>query len=109
MGVSAHPTVAAALEAARAAGEIAMKYYRGGFEITIKADKTPVTQADREAEKAIRVILARATPGCGFLGEELGQEGSTKRRWIIDPIDGTKNFVRHIHRAKHGTGQQRAA
>ena len=96
MGVTAHPTVTAALEAARAAGEIAMKYYRGGFEVTIKADKTPVTQADQEAEKAIRAILARATPGCGFLGEELGQEGSTRRRWIIDPIDGTKNFVRHI-------------
>jgi histidinol-phosphatase len=94
--VTAHPTVAAALEAARAAGEIAMKYYRGGFEVTIKADKTPVTQADQEAEKAIRAILGRATPGCGFLGEELGQEGSTRRRWIIDPIDGTKNFVRHI-------------
>ena len=97
MGVTAqHPTVAAALEAARAAGEIAMKYYRGGFEVTIKADKTPVTQADQEAEKAIRAILGRATPGCGFLGEEFGQEGSTRRRWIIDPIDGTKNFIRHI-------------
>ena len=73
-----------------------MKYYRGGFEITIKADQTPVTQADQEAEKAIRAILARATPGFGFLGEEFGQEGSTSHRWIIDPIDGTKNFVRHI-------------
>lgn len=91
-----HPTVAAALEAARAAGEIAMKYYRGGFEVTIKADDTPVTQADREAEKAIRSILSRATPTFGFLGEEFGQEGSTAHRWIIDPIDGTKNFVRHI-------------
>jgi len=67
-----HPTVAAGLEAARAAGEIAMKYYRGGFEVTIKADQTPVTQADQEAEKAIRAILSRATPGFGFLGEEFG-------------------------------------
>jgi histidinol-phosphatase len=91
-----HPTVTAALEAACAAGEIAMKYYRGGFEITIKADRTPVTQADQEAETAIRGILSRATPGFGFLGEEFGQEGSTSHRWIIDPIDGTKNFVRHI-------------
>ncbi len=95
MGVM-HPTVAAALEAARAAGEIALRYYRGGFEITIKADRTPVTQADREAEEAIRSILTRTFPDTGFLGEELGQEGSTARRWIIDPIDGTKNFVRHI-------------
>jgi histidinol-phosphatase len=91
-----HPTVVAALEAARAAGEIAMKYYRSAFEVTIKADQTPVTQADREAEQAIRGILARATPGAGFLGEEFGEEGSTSYRWIIDPIDGTKNFVRHI-------------
>jgi histidinol-phosphatase len=91
-----HPTVTAGLEAARAAGEIAMKYYRSGFEVTIKADQTPVTQADREAEQAIRAILSRATPGFGFLGEEFGQEGSTSHRWIIDPIDGTKNFVRHI-------------
>lgn len=91
-----HPMVAAALEAARAAGEIAMKYYRGTFEVTIKADQTPVTQADREAERAIRTILGRATPGAGFLGEEFGEEGSPSYRWIIDPIDGTKNFVRHI-------------
>jgi len=91
-----HPTVVAALEAARAAGEIAMKYYRSAFEVIIKADQTPVTQADREAEQAIRGILARATPGAGFLGEEFGEEGSTSYRWIIDPIDGTKNFVRHI-------------
>ena len=98
-GVSAraeHPAVAAAVEAARAAGEIAMKYYRGGFEVTIKPDQTPVTEADREAERAIREILGRAFPECGFLGEEFGEKGSRERRWIIDPIYGTKNFVRGI-------------
>lgn len=91
-----HPTLTAAIEAARAAGEIAMKYYRGGFEVTIKPDQTPVTQADREAEQAITDILQRAFPDIGFLGEEFGQEGSTETRWLIDPIDGTKNFVRRI-------------
>lgn len=91
-----HPTVTAAVEAARAAGEIAMRYYRGGFEVTLKPDRTPVTQADREAEQAIRAILGRAFPGHGFLGEELGAEGPADARWIIDPIDGTKNFVRRI-------------
>jgi len=91
-----HPSVEAALEAARAAGEIAMKYYRGGFEITMKADRTPVTQADREAEQAITTILRRAFPDHGFLGEEFGEQGPADRRWIIDPIDGTKNFVRGI-------------
>ncbi|HUG35497.1 MAG TPA: inositol monophosphatase [Candidatus Limnocylindrales bacterium] len=91
-----HPTVTAAVTAARAAGEIALRYYRSGFEVTIKPDQTPVTQADREAEQAIRHILGRAFPNDGFLGEELGQEGDSARRWIIDPIDGTMNFVRHI-------------
>ena len=91
-----HPALAAAVEAARAAGEIALGYYRGGFEVTIKPDQTPVTQADREAERAITGILGRRFPDYGFLGEEFGETGPTDRRWIIDPIDGTKNFVRHI-------------
>ena len=93
---AAHPTLAAAVEAARAAGEIAMKYYRGGFDVTIKPDQTPVTQADREAEQAITRVLGRAFPDWGFLGEEFGAKGPQETRWIIDPIDGTKNFVRRI-------------
>ncbi len=88
--------LAAAVEAARAAGEIAMKYYRGGFDVTLKADHTPVTQADREAEEVIAEVLARAFPSHGFLGEELGERGARDPRWIVDPIDGTKNFVRRI-------------
>ena len=86
----------AAAEAARAAGQIALKYYRGGFEVTIKPDATPVTQADREAERAIVKILSRAFPDCGVLGEEFGGSGSGERRWITHPIDGTKNFVRRV-------------
>ena len=91
-----HEEVTAAIAAAKAAGEVAMRYYRGGFEVTIKPDQTPVTQADREAEHAIRRVLGRAFPNDGFLGEEFGEEGSRERRWIIDPIDGTKNFIRRI-------------
>ena len=86
----------AAIDAAREAGRIALGYYRGGFEITIKPDQTPVTQADREAEQVIVGILERATPDVGFLGEEFGAKGPQERRWIIDPIDGTRNFVRRI-------------
>jgi histidinol-phosphatase len=86
----------AAVEAARAAGGVALKYYHGGFDITLKADDTPVTQADREAERAIVEVLGRAFPDYGVLGEEFGGAGATDTRWIIDPIDGTKNFVRHI-------------
>jgi len=88
--------VEVASEAARAAGEIALKYYTGGFDVTLKADRTPVTQADREAEQAIIRILRGAFPDHGFLGEEFGGEGRQDRRWIIDPIDGTKNFIRGI-------------
>jgi len=86
----------AAVDAARAAGRIAMRYYRGGFDVTIKPDQTPVTQADRDAERAVVEILGTAFPDCGFLGEEFGAKGSQERRWIIDPIDGTRNFVRHV-------------
>jgi histidinol-phosphatase len=86
----------AAVEAARAAGEVALKYYRAGFTVTLKPDLTPVTQADREAEQLIVETLGRAMPDCGFLGEEFGARGPRERRWIIDPIDGTRNFVRRI-------------
>ena len=92
----ASKVLVAMIEAAQAAGEIALAYYRGGFEVTIKPDQTPVTQADREAEQVIAEILGRAFPGCGFLGEEFGGQGPKERRFIVDPIDGTKNFVRRI-------------
>jgi histidinol-phosphatase len=88
--------LAAAVEAARAAGEVALQYYRKGFDVTMKADATPVTQADQEAERAIREVLGRAFPDCGFLGEEFGAVGDQRRRWIIDPIDGTRNFIRRV-------------
>jgi histidinol-phosphatase len=88
--------LAAAVEAARAAGEIALKYYRTGFDVTLKADATPVTQADRGAEQVIREVLGRAFPELGFLGEEFGAIGNQRHRWIIDPIDGTKNFIRRV-------------
>ena len=83
-------------EAAQAAGDVALKYFRRGVEVTLKPDRSPVTQADREAEQVIVEILARAFPDHGFLGEELGARGSEEVRWIVDPIDGTRNFVRGI-------------
>jgi histidinol-phosphatase len=86
----------AAVAAARTAGEVALAYYRGNFEVTLKPDHTPVTQADREAERAIVETLRGAFPDDGFLGEEFGAQGARDRRWIIDPIDGTRNFVRRI-------------
>ncbi len=95
-GLALDRALAAAVEAARAAGKIALGYYHDGFEVTIKPDLTPVTQADREAEQAIVGILRSAFPEIGVLGEEFGAQGASERRWIIDPVDGTKNFVRRI-------------
>jgi histidinol-phosphatase len=94
--VSADPLLGAALDAARAAGEIALRYFRQDVEVSLKPDRTPVTRADREAEEAIVARLGAAFPGIGFLGEELGAKGEQRRRWIVDPIDGTANFVRGI-------------
>jgi histidinol-phosphatase len=95
-GTDLDRALAAAVEAARAAGEVALGYYRKGFDVTLKADATPVTQADQGAERVIREVLGAAFPHCGFLGEELGAVGDQRRRWIIDPIDGTRNFVRRV-------------
>jgi histidinol phosphatase-like enzyme (inositol monophosphatase family) len=86
----------AAVAAARAAGALALRYYRGSVEVMTKPDQTPVTLADQEAERTIVERLGAAFPGHGFLGEEFGAQGPQERRWIIDPIDGTRNFVRHV-------------
>jgi histidinol-phosphatase len=84
----------AALEACRRAGEIHREHFRSpGLAVQLKADSSPVTQSDRLAEEAIREALSGAAPELGFLGEELGQEGDERHRWIIDPLDGTRNFV----------------
>jgi len=84
-----------ALEAASAAAEISRHYYAGNFTVTTKADLTPVTQADVECEQAIRKIILERFPEHGFYGEETGRtnEGA-EYLWLVDPIDGTKGFVR---------------
>ena len=86
-----------ALEAAKNAEEIITAYYTGDIEVELKADETPVTLADRGAEKIIRETIKQAFPDHGFLGEEYGIEaGSSPYVWIIDPIDATKNYIRKI-------------
>ena len=84
------------VEAARAGGEVALEHYRRGFSVTLKPDRSPVTEADREAERAIAAVLRARCPDHGTLGEELGETGPRDRRFIVDPIDGTRNFVRRI-------------
>lgn len=86
-----------AIEAVTAAGEIALRYFSGSFRVERKADMSPVTEADRKVEEAIVTLLRSAFPSFGFLGEEFGKQGPQDgARWIIDPIDGTRNFVRGI-------------
>ncbi|MFK4760276.1 inositol monophosphatase family protein [Microbacterium sp. ZW T5_45] len=66
------------------------------LEISTKADRSHVTDADLATERAIRALLAEERPGDGIFGEEYGAEGDTHRQWIIDPIDGTANFLRGV-------------
>lgn len=93
MPMSVHAETA--LEAARAAAAIARSYYKSNLAITTKADRTPVTQADVECEQAIRSIILERFPQHGFFGEETGSEKmEAEFVWLVDPIDGTKSFVR---------------
>jgi histidinol-phosphatase len=86
-----------AVDVARKAGDLAWTYYETTFAVENKADDSPVTVADREAEQLIRSAVATHFPQDGFLGEEFGhQPGGSGFRWVIDPIDGTRSFVRHI-------------
>jgi len=86
-----------AVAAAREAGQLAFRYFEASPTVEWKADLSPVTIADREAEALLRTRLLGAFPGDGFLGEESGNTpGSSGFRWIIDPIDGTRSFVRGI-------------
>jgi histidinol-phosphatase len=88
------PYLKSALAAAHAAADEIMRYYRGDFEVELKADQTPVTVADRRAEEIIREILLGDFPDHGFFGEEGGKEQENAEfLWLVDPIDGTKSFV----------------
>jgi histidinol-phosphatase len=87
--------VAPAAELARITGMVALRHYRSRLTVETKADGSPVTIADRAAEEAARAWVRANFPEDGILGEELGEERpGAKRRWVIDPIDGTKSFVR---------------
>lgn len=78
-----------------AASAASMVHYRQGVRVETKPDRTPVTQADREAEAAIFEIIRTNFPGHALLGEETGAHaGSADTRWIVDPIDGTRGFTR---------------
>ena len=87
----------AAAEVARLTGRHAMRWYRKGVDVDTKADGSPVTVADRESELLAREWITTRFPGDGIIGEEFGERlPDAPRKWIIDPIDGTKAFVRGV-------------
>jgi histidinol-phosphatase len=93
--VNKNPFLQAAIEAARAAETVIRRYFNTGVAITLKQDTSPVTVADIEAERAIVGVLERAFPGHGFFGEETGKRNAdAEYLWLIDPLDGTKSFIR---------------
>ena len=94
-----HAFLSRALEAAQRAADAAEaivvpRYRAQDFTVVTKTDATPVTEADRDAEAAIKHALRAAFPSHAFYGEEEGREGEGDFLWLIDPIDGTKAFVR---------------
>ncbi len=92
-----------AVETAWIAGQLTLEFFRVGVDAELKSDMTPVTAADRGAEELIRSRIAEAFPGDLVVGEEFGSNGSaarppaaSDRRWYVDPIDGTRSFVRGV-------------
>lgn len=86
----------AVAEVARCAGDVALRYFGHRIDIERKQDGSPVTVADRLAEETARRWITDRFPHDEILGEEFGYTAGTGRRWFIDPIDGTKTFVRGV-------------
>src|SRR5712671_4139404 len=86
-----------AVRLAREAGDITSRHFKGSFVTERKADRSFVTIADREAERSLRANIERTYPQDGILGEEEAEKiGTSRRRWILDPVDGTYSFVHGV-------------
>lgn len=86
-----------AIQAAREAEKVILKYFDSGVAVERKEDNTEVTIADKEAEKIIRNVVTQKFPDHGFLGEETGERDvDSEYTWVVDPIDGTRNYSRGI-------------
>ncbi len=93
--MNSNPFLKVALEAAKAGEDVIRHYYDANVEVTIKDDYTPVTVADVETEQKIKEVILGAFPDHDFYGEETGKtDSNSDYTWLIDPIDGTKSFVR---------------
>ncbi len=94
---SAQALMEAVSEVARLAGDVALRHFREGVTVEWKEDRTPVTEADRHAERTARAWIEDRFPEDGILGEEFGEtRAGAPRRWLLDPIDGTKTFIRGV-------------
>lgn len=85
-----------ALEASKKAEEILLRYYSSGVDYSFKEDNTPVTVADKEAERIILETIKKSFPDHSFLGEETGESGDSEYKWVIDPLDATKSLIRGL-------------
>lgn len=83
-----------ALKIAKLAGDVSLRYFRNPLEVDFKSDESPVTQADKAVESAVRAYLREHLPDHGVFGEEYGVEGKDRQHmWVVDPIDGTRSFL----------------
>jgi myo-inositol-1(or 4)-monophosphatase len=85
-----------ATDAAFRAGRLALSHFQTGVEADRKADLSPVTIADRAGEELLRRLIHERFPRHAVVGEEMGASGDSRHRWILDPIDGTRSFVRGV-------------
>ena len=92
-----NPDLQLALALADEADAITMRHFQSAtLSVRTKSDRTPVSEADEATEKMLRERLAHERPHDGVIGEEFGSTGSGARRWVLDPIDGTKNYIRGV-------------
>jgi len=91
-----HRDLVLALALADAADELTMQHFRTQFAVRTKSDRTPVSEVDEAVERMLRMRLSTDRPGDAIVGEEFGTSGDSRRRWIVDPIDATKNYIRGI-------------
>lgn len=97
MNISLQELKDAAVEFAKAGGKSTLNYFKKSFQLEFKSDDTPVTNADRNAEKVIREMIKKHYPGHGIIGEEFGRENENSDIvWVLDPIDGTQSFIHGI-------------
>lgn len=97
MEISLQELQSAATDFAKAGGRSTLNYFKKSFDLEFKSDDTPVTNADRTAEKIIRELINKNFPGHGIIGEEFGRENEDSDIvWVLDPIDGTQSFIHGI-------------